>query len=125
MKDIGTLTYEYYQVVEHIRRLTDLKGELEKQIINHPSVGMSDWKDSLESGVKNFEINEFAKLKIVRANKVKVDAEIANSLGLDCWREKIELDKRKFDALNDEEKALAESAITIEPAKPSVSILLK
>ena len=125
MKDIETLTYEYYQAVEQIRRLTDLKGELEKQIINHPSVGMSDWKDSLESGVKNFEINEFAKLKIVRANKVKVDAEIANSLGLDCWREKIELDKRKFDALSDEEKALAESAITIEPAKPSVSIVLK
>ena len=125
MKDFETLTYEFYQVVEQIRHLTDLKCELEKQIINHPSVGMSDWEDSLESGVKNFEINEFAKLKIVRANKVKVDAEIANSLGLDCWREKIELDKRKFDALSDEEKALAESAITIEPAKPSVSILLK
>ena len=125
MKDFETLTYEYYQVVEQIRRLTDLKGELEKQIINHPSVGMSDWKDSLESGVKNFEINEFAKLKIVRTNKVKVDAEIANSLGLDCWREKIELDKRKFDALSDEEKVLAENALTIEPAKPSVSIVLK
>ena len=125
MKDFETLTYEYYQAVEQIRHLTDLKGELEKQIINHPSVGMSDWKDSLESGVKNFEINEFAKLKIVRANKVKVDAEIANSLGLDCWREKIELDKRKFDALSDAEKALAESAITIEPVKPSVSIVLK
>ena len=125
MKDIETLTYEYYQAVEQIRRLTDLKGELEKQIINHPSVGMSDWEDSLESGVKNFEINEFAKLKIVRSNKVKVDAEIANSLGLDCWREKIELDKRKFDALSDDEKALAESALTIEPVKPSVSIVLK
>ena len=125
MKDFETLTYEYYQVVEQIRNLTDLKGELEKQIIDHPSVGMSDWQDSLESGVKNFEINEFAKLKIVRSNKVKVDAEIANSLGLDCWREKIELDKRKFDALSDEEKALAESALTIEPAKPSVSIILK
>ena len=125
MKDFQSLTYEYYQVVEQIRNLTCLKGELEKQIINHPSVGMSGWKDSLETGVKNFEINEFAKLKIVRTNKVKVDAEIANSLGLDCWRKKIELDKRKFDALSDEGKALAESALTIEPAKPSVSIILK
>ena len=125
MKDFVLLTYEYYKVAEKIMHLTNLKGELEKQIINHPSVGMSDWEDSLESGVKNFEINEYAKLKIVRSNKVKVDAEIANSLGLDCWREKIELDKRKFDALSDDEKALAESAITIEPAKPSVSIVLK
>ena len=125
MKDFGILTYEYYQVVEQIRRLTNLKGELEKQIINHHSVGMSDWEDNLETGVKNFEINEFAKLKIVRTNKVKVDAAIANSLGLDCRREKIELDKRKFDALSDDEKALAESALTIEPVKPSVSIVLK
>ena len=125
MKDFKTLTYEYYQAVEQIRRFTDLKGELEKQIINHPSVGMSDWEESIETGTKNFEINEFAKLKIVRANKVKVDAEIANSLGLDCWREKLELDKRKFDALSDDEKALVESALTIEPSKPSVSIVLK
>ena len=89
MKDFGTLTYEYYQVVDALRRLTDLKGDLEKQIINHPSVGMSGWEDNLETGVKNFEINEFAKLKIVRTNKGKIDAEIANSLGLDCWRKKI------------------------------------
>ena len=125
MKSFEELTYEYYQVCEQIQAAQEAKVKLEEEILAHHTVGMSDWKNSIDTGTSNFDINEHAKLRIVRSNKVTVNADTARSLGIDCWRTKLELDKRKFDALSDDNKALASDAITIEPGKPSLKIILK
>ena len=117
------VTWKYYQVCEQIAHLNELKAELEAEILKE--VGLQDWQNNLDAGTSNFEINEFAALKVTRSNKFVVDQEKAAKLSVDCWRVQYELDKRKFDELPDFVKSEVDKVLTIKPNKPIVKINLK
>ena len=120
MEDV---TWKYYQVCEQITHLNELKAELEAEILKE--AGIQDWQNNLDAGTSNFEINEYADLKITRSNKFAVDQDKASKLSVDCWRVKYELDKRKFDELPDFVKSEVEKVLTIKPNKPVLKINLK
>ena len=117
------LTWKYYQVCEQIAHLNELKAELEAEILKER--GFSNWQNNLDAGTSNFEINEFATLKITRSNKFVVDQDKASKLSVNCWRVKYELDKRRFDELPDFVKSEVEKVLTIKPNKPTLKINLK
>jgi len=113
------LCKRFLEVQSQIKSLEATKLELEREMYKAHQEEIK----RVGVGTANIIDGEYL-LKVVTKVNYKVDQDMADKIGGLAFRRKYELDKKEFDRMNEVDRKLVESALTVSLAKPHFSVVV-